>query len=146
MTTSVTLKATSVDQAELEKVEGLLSEMEPGSALSVLLTHVVSALGKNMDLTVLMRDQVLTPNEAADLLQMSRPHLLKLIEQGVVKEAHRVGSHRRIQMSDLLDYLHRRELARADVAVAVAQRDEVFAGLVAEGAGIPADGGDQFLL
>lgn len=140
MTTSVTLESAAVDQTQFDKVADLVRELEPGSAMSILLTHVLYALTKKMDLTLVLRDQVLSPNEAAELLQMSRPHLLKLIEQGVIKESARVGSHRRIQMSDLLDYLQRRDQARADVASAVAERSSSFADLVGQVAGSPTKG------
>lgn len=146
MSLPITLRGAAVNDGELQKVAALAAELQPGSALNTLVTHLLAALGKNMDLTLVLRDQLLTPNEAADLLQMSRPHLLKLIDQGVIVEAPRVGAHRRIEMSALLDYIDRREKARAEVALAVANRRENAARMAQMVSGISDEEKDQFRL
>jgi excisionase family DNA binding protein len=48
---------------------------------------------------------------------VSRPHLLKFMDNGELA-FYRVGNRRRIRMEDLLDFIARRERAKATVASA----------------------------
>ena len=50
----------------------------------------------------------LTSQEAADLLNVSRPHLVKLLEQGALPH-HKTGRHRRGLFSDLMNYKQQRD-------------------------------------
>ena len=110
-----TLAVDSVDPMELDQVNALAATLPQGSPVAVLLQGVVRAVARGSDVTLFDSDSEITPNEAAKLLHMSRPHLLKFMDRGEL-EFHRVGSHRRIRMSHLLDFIDRRERANADIA------------------------------
>src|SRR6266481_2994531 len=72
-----------------------------------VLVQVVEALREGKVITVVPRTQRLSTQEAADFLGVSRPTLVKLLEQGKIPYD-QPGRHRRILFSELLRYLERR--------------------------------------
>ncbi|HEY3318461.1 MAG TPA: helix-turn-helix domain-containing protein [Coriobacteriia bacterium] len=70
--------------------------------------HII-AEGKNA--AAVPVEDGLTTQDVADLLCVSRPHVVKLLEAGEIP-FYRVGSHRRIEVADLLEYKRRRDAAR----------------------------------
>lgn len=72
-----------------------------------ILVQVVEALRQGKVITIVPRTQRLTTQEAADFLGISRPTLVKLLEQGKIPYD-QPGRHRRVLFSDLLAYLDRR--------------------------------------
>ena len=46
---------------------------------------------------------------------MSRPHVVKLLDQGILK-GHKVGTHRRLYASDVQDFKHQRALEQRAAA------------------------------
>jgi excisionase family DNA binding protein len=79
----------------------------PASALEAL-RKVVEAMSRGESVTVIPHDKQLTSQEAADILFVSRPHLIKLLDRGDLP-FHRVGTHRRIRIGDVLVYRERRD-------------------------------------
>jgi excisionase family DNA binding protein len=81
-----------------------------------LLTGILSELARGHTMTAYPIPTELTSSEAADLLNVSRPYLISLLEQHQIPY-YRIGTHRRIALSDLLEY-KRRSQARRDAALA----------------------------
>lgn len=71
-------------------------------------------------LTVIAFEGVITTQEAADLLNMSRPTLVKRIEEGAIPFT-TIGTHRRLALADVLAY---REAAAARTAAALQELAE----------------------
>ena len=82
----------------------------PTSALRLLkeiLDHM--AHGNGVALTPLHAE--LTTRQAADLLQVSRTHLVQLLDEGRIP-CRKVGAHRRVRARDILDYRRETESRR----------------------------------
>lgn len=93
-------------------------EIEGAVAQGVLALLDAVTSGATVDLTELPAD--LTTGQAADILGVSRPTVVSLIDKGVLG-ASRIGSHRRLKTAEVLAY---REHARRDRSAAL---DEVVA-------------------
>ncbi|GAB2938059.1 hypothetical protein GCM10027280_27860 [Micromonospora polyrhachis] len=135
MATATTLEATALRLSEaahrkdnpehdaLKSLFTLLAQIDPhgdvriaaGSAGSVvlpalvvdLLRQVSAVLDRGDGLVVSEVARELTTSEAARVLGVSRPTLISLLDKGSIK-SHKVGTHRRIALRDVLAYRRRR--------------------------------------
>lgn len=88
------------------------------------LRDVVEALRRGQAITVAPHDTVLTTQEAADFLGVSRPTLVKLLERGEIPYT-QPGRHRRVRLIDVLAYQRlAREKTRQALDELVAVSDE----------------------
>lgn len=78
-----------------------------------VLKIIADQMGKGRAISVVPTKMLVTTQQAADLLGVSRQHVVKLItEKDLPHEM--VGTHRRIRMEDLIQYKRRRESTRDD--------------------------------
>ena len=90
-------------------------------ALSRLLVQLLGHLEKGDGVTFVPISKQLTTQQAADILNVSRPFLIKRLERGEIA-FDTVGRHRRIRAQDLFAYKRKREAERA------AAMEELLAG------------------
>ena len=79
----------------------------PTSALR-LLSHILAELADGNTVKVVAVHAELTTQEAAELVNVSRPHLVKLLESGALP-FHKTGKHRRVRLADLTQFKIRRD-------------------------------------
>jgi excisionase family DNA binding protein len=99
----------------------------PASAVAAL-ERVLEALADGGGVAILPLDAELTTQEAADVLGVSRPTLVKLLDAGAIP-FRTLGAHRRLKVADLLAYREARDAERRaalDRLVAENQRLGVY--------------------
>jgi len=103
-----------VEEGENVGPLSLQVEGEGGSAISLPdaaagpLLDLLSDLAEGRAVSVSDADEELTTREAAELLNVSRPHLTQLLKDGEIP-SHKVGSHYRVYRRDVLAYKARRQ-------------------------------------
>jgi excisionase family DNA binding protein len=95
----------------------------PGSVYQILL-QVVEAMREGQAVTIQPQARVLTTQQAADLLSISRPTLVKLLDAGEIPFERAATSHRRLALGDVLAYAERRRQAQYEAIAATSLDDE----------------------
>ena len=80
-------------------------------AVTPLLVRILTEMAQGNAVTLIPLHAELTTQEAANLLNISRPYLNKLIDRGDLHH-HKVGTHRRIKFQDLEAFREQREADR----------------------------------
>jgi excisionase family DNA binding protein len=82
------------------------TRIEVPDELYAVLRDVVEALAQGLAITIAPHNTMLTTQEAADLLNISRPTLVRLLTDGEISYTMR-GRHRRVMLRDVLAYQER---------------------------------------
>lgn len=78
--------------------------------LTKVLRAAAEAMAEGQAVTVLPSDAELTPAEAAELLGVSRPYVVRLLDNGTMPSERLPGStHRRVRLADVLAYRANRD-------------------------------------
>jgi len=77
--------------------------LELPSGAVALLMEILEAMAAGRGLTLIPENAELTSVQAAEVLNVSRPFLVKLLEDNVLPHR-KVGKHRRVHMEDVMAY------------------------------------------
>ena len=99
------LESRWADRPALIGADGTRIVLPP--SLFRVLREAVHALAEGAAVTIVPIDKELTTQQAANILNVSRPYLIRLLERGEIPY-HTVGRHRRIRFGDVLAYRQKR--------------------------------------
>lgn len=84
----------------------------PAKALQLLVV-ILSSMAEGKTISLIPSDSEVSTQQAADILNVSRPHVVKLLEEGAIPFK-KVGSHRRMLLEDLLLYANQQKETRKE--------------------------------
>jgi len=94
-------------------------------AISDLIVDLLCHVARGDMVTIVPTGAMLTTQQAADILNVSRPHLSKLLKEGEIPYI-AVGAHRRVRHKDLMAYKQRRDAARKEALDELARLGQEF--------------------
>lgn len=103
------LRERPVDRSEVDRLKAAM-------LAAVRTESNVGSLSAGESITVVPSHAELTTQQAADMLNVSRPHLVKLLSEGHI-EFRTVGTHRRVLAQSLMEYMKADDQRRRDAAV-----------------------------
>ena len=110
------------DQPEIEIEETKEKIRVPLSALK-LLAQILEVTSQGKSISIVPIATEMTTQSAADLLGCSRPHLVKLLEEGEIPFS-KVGRHRRVKFEDVAAYKKRMKAKQKDLIIKMMRADE----------------------
>jgi excisionase family DNA binding protein len=88
-----------------------LGEIE--NSLTQVIEQTATLLLAGKTVRIIEEDETLTTQQAADLLNVSRPYLVQLLDKGVIPQLPKAGRHRRVAHSAIVAYKRRRDAEKA---------------------------------
>ena len=88
-----------------------------------LLAKILKATSQGKLISIVPIATEITTQAAAELIGCSRPHLIKLLENGEIKFT-KIGKHRRIKYQDVLEYKKKVKTEQRKLLIEIMEADE----------------------
>jgi excisionase family DNA binding protein len=109
-----------VDVLHVTAIRRASTQKASDEALSDLVTSMTDVIRQTAQLLragkqvrVVEEDDAITTQAAADLLNVSRPHLVKLLDTGQIPQLPKAGRHRRVSRAAVLKHKRTQDAKRA---------------------------------
>jgi excisionase family DNA binding protein len=116
------LESLRKDNPEIEIEETREKIRIPLNALK-LLAKILKVTSQGKPISIVPIATEMTTQAAADLLGCSRPHLVKLLEEGEI-EYTKIGKHRRVKFEDVMAYKKRMKAKQQELLIKIMNADE----------------------
>lgn len=107
-----------------EGIEDSAPIILPANVFSSVLKLLVE-MGNGNAVAIVPVEAELTTQQAADLLNVSRPHLIKLVERGELT-FRMVGTHRKLKAQEVLTYRDKTDMVRREALAKMAEADQAL--------------------
>lgn len=119
--------AEALEQLHTENPEIEIEETQdkiriPLKALK-LLAKILQVTSQGKPISIVPIATEMTTQAAADLIGCSRPHLVKLLEEGEIDYT-KVGKHRRVKFEDVIEYKNRMKAKQQELLINIMRADE----------------------
>ncbi len=92
-----------------------------------LLNEILKAMSQGNPISIVPVATEVTTQKAAEILGCSRPHLVKLLENGEL-DFIKVGKHRRIKFEDVVNYKQKMKAEQKSLLIQMMNSDEELGG------------------
>jgi excisionase family DNA binding protein len=107
-------KANGTVQLRVGEPDGTDEPVTIPAAAFRLLVSILAEMARGHAVRVIPHHAELTTQEAAELLNVSRPYVVRLLDDGRIP-SHRVGTHRRVLFKDVVTYRDEHRRARETI-------------------------------
>lgn len=113
----------TTQQVAITSKDGTAHQVEvPVSALR-LLVDILTELGEGNTVKLIPVHAEMTTQEGADLMNMSRPTFIKLLDEGKIS-FHRVGNRRKVKYTDVMAYKQKLDRQRLKILEELSELDQ----------------------
>ena len=108
--------------SQIDREKGQIADVTLSPLMAKTFLELSRLISSGKSFHIMPINTELTTQQAADMLNVSRPYLVKLLETDQIKFT-KTGRHRRIKADDLFAYKDQRDKARAEILSDMAYED-----------------------